>query len=343
MNPEQVAGLFQPFTQADNSTTRKYGGTGLGLVISKQLAELMQGNIWVESELGKGSTFYFTATVGISQQSTVVLERPTIAATNDFIGRRVLLVEDNEINRELAVDLLSDLGIQVEVAENGKQGLEKATHEDFDLVLMDIQMPEMDGLTATRLIRAEQGFADLPIVAMTAHAMSGDREKSLAAGMNDHLTKPIDPQKLIESLSYWMPSQRRLLQQRVYSDLPKKLADDIDELPDFLPPFDIAAALPRINSNRNLLRKLILMYKNNYKNTVPQLQKMIANRNFEDAMQLAHSLKGVAGNLEVKEVYTLAIKLEHALRDQNSEEILLIIKPLEDAHNLALAAAASLE
>jgi signal transduction histidine kinase/CheY-like chemotaxis protein/HPt (histidine-containing phosphotransfer) domain-containing protein len=342
ISPEQMAGLFQPFTQADNSTTRKYGGTGLGLVISKQLAELMQGTIWVESELGKGSTFYFTVTVGISLQSTVVSERPTIAANNDFTGRRVLLVEDNEINRELAIELLNDLGINVDIAENGKQGLQKATSEAFDLVLMDIQMPEMDGLTATRLIRSEQRLADLPILAMTAHAMSGDREKSLAAGMNDHLTKPINPQMLSESLSRWLPAQR-ISAEVVYLRLPKEQTLTQDNFPSFLPPFDIPTALLRVNGNTQLLRKLLLMFKNNYADTVSQLQKTIVSENLEDAIQLAHSLKGVAGNLEAKELYTLATKLEYALGTQNMDEISLLINSLESIHACALEAAASLE
>jgi PAS domain S-box-containing protein len=227
MSAEQVSRLFQPFNQADASHTRKFGGTGLGLAISKQLCDLMGGAITVESEPGKGTTFILSVEFGIATKALRADAGPAETATRfdhpaaglrvdtshvsaSLAGRRVLLVEDIEINRDIAAELLSDLGISVTMAVDGRDGVDKVLAGVFDLVLMDIQMPVMDGLAATRLIRADGRFSNLPILAMTAHAMIGDYRRSLDAGMNDHLTKPIDPARLTEALLKWIPAAQRL-------------------------------------------------------------------------------------------------------------------------------------
>ena len=207
MTQEQLSRLFQPFAQADVSTTRKYGGTGLGLVISKLLVELMGGNIQVESAPGRGSTFYFILTLARASQEEIAHEAlpAELQDNSSLAGLRILLTEDNEINQEIATALLEDLGITVLVAGNGLEALTILGTHDVDGVLMDIQMPVMDGLTAAKLIR-EQGreaMRTVPIIAMTAHAMQEDRDKSLAAGMNDHITKPIDIDELQAKLVLW--------------------------------------------------------------------------------------------------------------------------------------------
>ena len=204
LSEEQQGRLFKSFEQADNSTTRRYGGTGLGLAICKTLAELMGGEVGVQSALGRGSTFWLTALVGVGQAQTA--EAAPAADPARLAGARILLVEDNRLNQQVASELLHRVGCVVEIAGNGEIGLQKATTQRFDAVLMDMQMPVMDGLTAAARIR-ELGFAAVPIIAMTANAMPGDKEKCLAGGMNDHLPKPIDPDALAAMLAKWIDRQ----------------------------------------------------------------------------------------------------------------------------------------
>ncbi len=202
----QMERLFSAFSQADSSVTRKYGGTGLGLAISRNLAQMMQGEMWVESEEGKGTTFYFTATFGLcTNQEALDASAQSHESNNDLQGvGHLLLVEDNEINQLIAEELLRSVGYTVETANNGQEAITMLNAKSYDLVLMDIQMPVMDGLTASKTIREDEKFKDIPIIAMSAHAMAGDKEISIAHGMNDHITKPIVPEILYSTLQYWL-------------------------------------------------------------------------------------------------------------------------------------------
>ena len=222
MTAEQRQSLFRAFSQGDASITRRYGGTGLGLAICKNLIRLMHGAVWVDSEYGRGSTFYFTLRLDIPSPKTYRQEdeahnvRPILTTNvadalplvqelpNCGGNAHLLLAEDNEINQIIAQELLEAAGYTIDIAANGKEALDMLAEGNYALVLMDIQMPVMDGLSAARIIRSQPEYADLPVIAMSAHAMTGDREKSLEAGMNDHLTKPIDPKTLNMTLQKWL-------------------------------------------------------------------------------------------------------------------------------------------
>ncbi|MFZ2269156.1 MAG: response regulator [Azonexus sp.] len=210
LNPEQVARIFNAFEQGDNTTTRKYGGTGLGLAINRRLAMMMGGTTGVDSKPQQGSTFWFTARLGkVDAETPGAAMLPTGDAENALrqhhTGKRILLAEDNPINREVACELLHSVGLIVDTAEDGEQAVELATTNDYDLILMDIQMPGMDGTEATAIIRqCAGGNKLLPILAMTANAYAEDREACLAAGMDGHIPKPVDPEVLFATLCHWL-------------------------------------------------------------------------------------------------------------------------------------------
>jgi PAS domain S-box-containing protein len=219
--PEHQELLFQKFAQADTSMTRRYGGTGLGLAISKKLTELMAGEIGVNSQVGAGSEFWFTVPLGKPAQpksltdgatepaGTLRHPRGTLPAVHRQ-GARILVAEDNVVNQDVALGILHKLGLRAEAVADGAEAVEVLRHLPYDLVLMDVQMPEMDGLEATRIIRDPQSLVldhQIPIVAMTAHAMLGDREHCLHTGMNDYITKPVSPHSLAEALNKWLPPE----------------------------------------------------------------------------------------------------------------------------------------
>jgi len=207
MTAEQQTRLFQPFSQADSSTTRTHGGTGLGLAICRELSGMMGGEIWVNSTAGKGSVFSFTANFvkgHISTSSKGKREHQFEAAIRHLKGARILLVEDNALNQELAREILETNGLQVSIANDGQQAIDILQTQSFDGVLMDGQMPVLDGYEATRQLRKNERFKDLPIVALTANTMAGDRAKALACGMNDHIPKPINVSLLLETMAKWI-------------------------------------------------------------------------------------------------------------------------------------------
>jgi len=201
--------LFTAFEQADGSTTRKYGGTGLGLAISKRLVEMMGGEMGVISTPGQGSSFWFTVRLGntparLAGDKLASQDTAELRLRSEFAGRRILLAEDEPINQEVSRELLTDVGLHVDIAGNGAEAVAQAATGDYALILMDIQMPVMNGIEATREIRAIPGCEQVPILAMTANAFSEDRQRCLDAGMNDHIGKPVDPERLFETLVKWL-------------------------------------------------------------------------------------------------------------------------------------------
>lgn len=211
MTEEQQARIFNAFEQADSSTSRKYQGTGLGLAIARRIAQLMGGEAGVTSRPGHGSTFWMTCRLGKGQEALPAAFLPSEDAESilvrDYPGRKVLVVDDEPINRTVAGYLLEDIGLAVEMAEDGQQALKKIQQSRYDIVLMDMQMPGMDGLHATQAIRAMPGLENLVIIAMTANAFDDDRVRCLAAGMNDYISKPFNPESLFEKLLQWLHRQ----------------------------------------------------------------------------------------------------------------------------------------
>jgi PAS domain S-box-containing protein len=483
LTEEQIGKLFQSFSQADTSTTRQYGGTGLGLTISKRLVEMMGGEIWVESLAGQGSQFHFTVVFGLgaekarrhfvpetdlrglrvlvvddnatsrtifkemlesftfevclaasgaealgeleaaddrpfdlvlmdwkmpgmdgieasrrikshrglSKKPAIIMvtaygreevmglaekaglegfllkpvnasvlfdavmeavggkahagerKRPAdegVAALAQIAGTRILLVEDNEINQQVAREILEGAGLKVALADNGLAGVNAVKTGTYDAVLMDVQMPVMDGHTATREIRAwedkreaeiakPEGNASearsarvphIPIIAMTAHAMAGDAEKSFAAGMNGHVTKPIDPDQLFAELMKWItPDGKAAADLPASAVAPENRRAAETDLPDTLAGFDLADGLQRLQGNRALYRKLILQFAESCRAGLGQIQKAIEGRDPGEIMQQAHSIKGSAGNLAAKDVQAAAMALEHLVKDRPGE------------------------
>jgi PAS domain S-box-containing protein len=529
LTQKQMQGLFEAFSQADISTTRKYGGTGLGLTISKRLVEMMAGEIWVQSKSGQGSTFSFTATFELGREkekrrripgsdlenlnvlvvddnvtSRQILQdmlesfsfKVTQAASAEegleevekasnkkpfdlvvmdwkmpgmdgieasrriknhphlskipavvlvtaygreeimqkaeragfegillkpvspsvlldtivnafgeempkhaqavresdqeadrltyFQGARVLLVEDNEINQQVAREILEGAGIDVALANDGQQAVDAVKENEFDAVLMDVQMPVMDGYTATRKIRewetevrrqktsnfearetddlqassdqkpATRGQRPIPIIAMTAHAMAGDREVSLDAGMDDHVAKPIDPNQLFAALHKWIRSvddrgQPRQLQADISKEaVPRKLAKpfkpapktvDEDSLPQTLSGFDLSSGLQRLQGNQRLYKKLLQDFAANYAAVASEIKKALDTSDMDQVHSLVHNLKGVTGNLAAIDLHAAAIEMEkmikrsHKKKVPSQEQLNLKLTELENALN----------
>jgi PAS domain S-box-containing protein len=463
MTETQLAKLFRSFSQADGSTTRKYGGTGLGLVICKRLVSMMQGEINVESRHGSGSTFTFSALFSTSSRcleeefpvpewmqglrtlivddsivsrrilryalesfsmsiatvtsgeeaiatiadapadspcqlvimdmemagmdgieasrriladshsdrspkiimvtaygqervareaasagihgflvkpvskaalfdavmecfgypstrhASISTDQSVLETTRPIQGAKVLLIEDNAINQQVATELLEQACIRVTVADNGAQGVSLATSGDYDLVLMDIQMPEMDGYTASRLIR-EHGNHSLPIIAMTANAMAGDREKSLAAGMNDHLTKPIDPAELYRTLTAWIPPGDRTIPDSRQNGTGKNSRISAARIPE-ISGIDTHIGLTRVNNNPELYLQLLKKLVEDHSDDARRIKAALEADDTATAQRIAHTMKGIAGSIGAHTLQHRSTMLEQAFQLQQDEQI----------------------
>jgi two-component system sensor histidine kinase/response regulator len=245
-------------------------------------------------------------------------------------GARILLVEDNEINQQVAKEILEGAGLNVTVANNGQEAVDAVQKDNFDAVLMDVQMPVMDGYTATREIRnLKSEIRNVPIIAMTAHAMAGDEEKSLAAGMNSHVTKPIDPDQLFAALQKWIrpADQRASTRQAKASDLKEAAAEDkpkldaAQKLPDSLPGFDLAEGLKRLRGNQPLYRKLLLDFGAKYTTVAAEIRQALDAGDFKQVHSLIHNLKGLAGNLAATALQAAAVEMEKLVKGDQKEAV----------------------
>ena len=486
MTQEQMDRIFHSFSQADSSTTRRYGGTGLGLSISKRLVEMMAGTIRVDSKLGQGSCFSFTAIFALQQtknhqslqlgallqgkrvlvvddsrmardimggyltalsfvattvssgeealeeikrhngalatnpyavvimdwkmpgmdgletarrlwavlprdntltlimmttfgtqealEQTATLplhgilckpvrysnlhetimtafhrqtspipclptaqEKPGRQKTQHGFGGKILVVDDNHINLEIVLELLEESGLQVMIATNGRECIEIANRHVFDLVLMDIQMPEMDGLQATEILRQNPRFQKLPIIAITAHAMEGDRERFLGMGMDDYITKPVDPKKLFKIIKEWLPSQKGV-PQALKRQEPKSREKGGSELPDELPGIHIHIGLKHVDGNRVFFAQLLREFRQDYQNIVGTIRTFLDQEETEEVLHVIHTLKGIAGSLGALELSLSVKTLEVAVKTGLSEVYADLLDRFENALMLVLQA-----
>ena len=343
LSPEQVSNLFKSFSQADGSTTRKYGGTGLGLTISKQLVELMNGKIWCESKLGIGSKFIFEIELeereninsfnipsgrslnDANNQHTAINENHSLKNNITVLkNSNILLTEDNTINQEIILGFLENSGINIDIAHNGKEAVEKYKLDStkYELILMDLQMPIMDGYEATKIIRDIQREKHIPIVALTANAMNEDIEKTKLAGMDEHLSKPIDVEKLYETLL-------KYISKKTVDNNIKKDGEDI-KIPKFKN-IDIDLGLSYMAGNKKLYLKVL----NNFYKDNQNLQ--LETLDEEELIRMLHTIKGLSANIGAKSLCDITKQLE------DKQDILLfprfyteLNKVLEELKNLII-------
>ncbi|MEQ8859363.1 MAG: ATP-binding protein [Pseudomonadales bacterium] len=368
ISAEQQARLFESFEQAESSTTRRFGGTGLGLTICRRLVEVMGGEIGVSSELGSGSTFRFRVQLQLAGQATVLPKRAASRDRNSSIleGRNILVAEDNPINQQLATEFLQRAGASVDIAQNGREAVDRATASDYDALLMDIHMPLLDGLEATRILR-DQGL-QLPIVAVSADALSTRQSAALDAGCDAYVTKPIDFDELLGVMTRLLPESEAADRRRRASDqtagaVAETQLPSVDPVPDAVdqeaadaadrqrlenlpmrrvPGIDIPAAIKAHNGNVRLMIKLMGDFGGYYGDAGTRMRRMVNDQQFEEAERLAHNLHGVAGSFGAGRLKEASKTLELAIAEPEGKNLLGLVHSFEIALTEVLESADAL-
>lgn len=299
--------LFDPFEQADVSTTRQYGGTGLGLSISQRLVMLMGGRIVVSSAVGKGSEFSFEIDLPVVQGDAAT-EATRLEAAEPLAGHTVLVIEDQPLNRQVVAELLESEGADVRLAGDGEAGL--GLLDGVDLVLTDIQMPGIDGYETARRIRADPAHRALPVIALTAHALSDERARCEAAGMDDLITKPVDPALMLKVIGRWLAHGRGAPSVDLTADAAPAMADTGGG------GLDLRAGLRYARNKPDFYRRLLNRFASDEANAASKLRQLFADGDLAGAERLAHSIKGMAGTLGAQVLREVAADLEHRIREQ---------------------------
>jgi signal transduction histidine kinase/CheY-like chemotaxis protein len=311
IDKETLARLFQPFVQGDSSITRRYGGTGLGLTITRRLVDLMRGELHVASETGKGSAFTVEIVFGLADAGTSDSPAMTPDSGRSLAGKRVLVVEDNPVNRQVTQEFLRRKGVQVVTAADGDIALRLLDVEKFDAVLMDVHMPIMDGLEATRRLRLDPRFVALPVIALTAAAMDDEREACMQAGMSDFVAKPIDADELFAAMSRWLPDPPHAVAPTSGTASAESSASCS---PAPIQGFDMRRLDEIVDGDQDVLRGLLRSFHDDNAGAANAMATCLATQSKEDALRMAHTIRGSAANLGATRLSRSAQALEQLLR-----------------------------
>jgi CheY-like chemotaxis protein/HPt (histidine-containing phosphotransfer) domain-containing protein len=314
MTPEQSSQLFMPFQQADASTTRRYGGTGLGLAICRKLADLMGGQVGVKSEFGAGSNFWFSMPLLWGQDMPAVPEL-TEQWQGSLSGSTVLVVDDNHLNQRVALELLEAVGAQVVIAGDGLAALNVLAQREVDCVLMDVQMPVMDGMQATRRIRDDSKFGNLPVIAMTANARGEDEQQCRDAGMNDFIAKPVVPQQLYSKLSHWLGRGKLEPETKPPAVAPRPSSVAVDETE----AVDLTVLATLTRNNPKKMQEIASVFVSFMDRTLVELDGAVAAGDRSALMALGHKSKSSAGAVGARGLSKLCQRLEASMKQPDAD------------------------